>query len=95
MDEATRDPDATLAMKRMHRKLSRSRRRAKRLTKTFLDKMLTAENDNARRPKNKILLLMGFETMRQLAEIVGFEYGDLTCLLNGKPALRHRFYNAD
>ena len=45
--------------------------------------------------RNKILLLMGYETMCRRAELVGFEFDDLTCLLNGKPALRLRFSKAD
>ena len=38
---------------------------------------------------------MGYETMRRRAELVGFEFKDVTCLLNGKPALRLRFSKAD
>ena len=38
---------------------------------------------------------MGHETMRRRAELVGFEFEDVTCLLNGKPALRLRFSKAD
>ena len=33
--------------------------------------------------------------MRRRAELVGFEFEDLTSLLNGKPALRLRFSKAD
>ena len=45
--------------------------------------------------RNKILLLMGYETMRRRAELVGFGFNDMTCLLNGKPALRLKFSKAD
>ena len=38
---------------------------------------------------------MGYDTMRRRSELVGFEFEDLTCLLNGKPALRLRFSKAD
>lgn len=38
---------------------------------------------------------MGYETMRRRSELVGFEFKDVTCLLNGKPALRLRFSKAD
>ena len=33
--------------------------------------------------------------MRRRAELVGFEFEDVTCLLNGKPALRLRFSKTD
>ena len=38
---------------------------------------------------------MGYETMRRRAELVGFEFSDVTRLLNGKPALRLVFSKAD
>lgn len=57
--------------------------------------MITAQDDSPRGLRNKILLLMGYETMRRRAELIGFELGDLTCPLNGKPALKLRFSKAD
>ena len=95
IEDTTKDPDVTLAMKRMHRKLGRAQKQAKPLTKLYLDKMIEAQDDNPRGLRNKILLHMGYETMRRRAELVGFEFEDVTCLLNGKPALRLRFSKAD
>ena len=95
MQDTTKDPDVTLAMKRMHRKLGRAQRQAKPLTKLYLDKMIEAQDDSPRGLRNKILLLMGYETMRRRAELVGFEFSDVTCLLNGKSALRLWFSKAD
>ena len=95
MQNTTKDPDVTLAMKRMHRKLGRAQKQAKPLTKLYLDKMIEAQDDSPRGLRNKILLLMGYETMRRRSELVGFEFGDVTCLLNGPPALRLRFSKAD
>ena len=95
MEDTTKDPDVTLAMKRMHKKLSRAQRQAKPLTKLCLDKMIESQDDSPRGPRNKILLLVGYETMRRRAEIVGFEFEDVTRLLSGKPALRLRFSMAD
>ena len=95
MQDTTKDPDVTLAMKRMHRKLGRAQRQAKPLTKLYLDKMIEAQDDSPRGLRNKILLLMGYETMRRRAELVGFEFSDVTCLVNGEPALRLRFSKAD
>lgn len=57
--------------------------------------MIEAQDDSPRGLRNKILLLMGYETMRRRSELVGFEFEDVTCLLNGKPALRLRFSKAD
>ena len=95
MQDTTKDPDVTLAMKRMHRKLGRAQRQAKPLTRVYLNKMIEAQDDSPRGLRNKILLLMGYETMRRRSELVGFEFEDVTCLLNGKPALRLRFSKAD
>ena len=95
MEDTTKDPDVILALKRMHRKLGRAQKQAKPLTKIYLDKMVEAQDDSPRGLRNKILLLMGYETMRRRAELVGFEFEDVTCLLNGKPALRLKFSKAD
>jgi integrase len=38
---------------------------------------------------------MCYETMRRRSELVGFEFGDVTSLLNGRPAMRFRFSKAD
>ena len=95
MQDTTKDPDIILALKRMHRKLGRAQKQAKPLTKIYLIKMVEAQDDSPRGLRNKILLLMGYETMRRRAELVGFEFEDVTCLLNGKPALRLRFSKAD
>ena len=43
MEDTTKDPDVTLAMKRMHRKLGRAQKQAKPLTKLYLDKMIEAQ----------------------------------------------------
>lgn len=53
--------------------------------------MIDSQNDSPRGLRNKILLLMGYKTKRQQAEIFGFEFSDLTSLLNKKLALRLRF----
>ena len=95
MEDTTKDPDVTLAMKRMHRKLGRAQKQAKPLTRIYLDRMIEAQDDSPRGLRNKILLLMGYETMRRRAELVGFKFSDVTCLLNGKPALRLKFSKAD
>ena len=68
---------------------------AKPLTKLYLDKMIEAQDDSPPGLRDKILLLMGYETMRKRAELVGFEFKDVTCLLNGKPALRLGFSKAN
>ena len=95
LEDTTKDPDVILALKRMHRKLGRAQKQAKPLTKLYLYKMIEAQDNSPRGLRNKILLLMGYETMRRRAELVGFEFEDVTCLLNGKPALRLRFSKAD
>ena len=56
--------------------------------------MIEAQDDSPRGLRNKILLLMEYEPLRRRAELVGFEFEDVTCLLNGKPALRLGFSKA-
>ena len=57
--------------------------------------MIEAQDDSPSGLRNKILLLMGYEIMRKRAELVGFEFGDVTCLPNDKPALRLMFSKVD
>ena len=95
MKDTAKDPDVILALKRMHRKLGRAQKQVKPLTKIYLEKMLGAQDESPRGLRNNILLLIGYETMRQRAELVGFKFQDLSCLLNGKLALGVRFSKAD
>ena len=54
---------------------------------------IKAQDDSPRGLRNKILLPE--LSMRRRSELVGFEFGDVTCLLNGRPALRLGFSKAD
>jgi hypothetical protein len=95
MEDTTQNLAVILALKRMHRKLGRAQKQAKPLTKIYLDKMIEAQDESPRGLRNKILPLMGYETMRRRAKLVEFEFRDVACLLNGKPALRLRFSKID
>ena len=95
MQDTTKDPDVTLAMKRMHRKLGRAQRQAKPLTRLYLNKMIEAQDDSPRGLRNKILLLMGYETMRRRSELCAFKFEDICQAPSGKPGIRLNFSKTD
>ena len=88
-------PEVILAMKRMHRAKGNAQRQAEPLTKDILDMMLsTCANDN-RGMRNKVLLKLGYETMRRRSEICSFKFEDIQTLPNGRAAIKLNFSKTD
>jgi integrase len=45
--------------------------------------------------RNKVLLRMGYETMRRRSELCAFKFQDVGCAPNGKPIIRLNFSKTD
>lgn len=91
-----RDPAVKIALKRMHRKIGRAQSQAYPLTREHLDKMIRKCPKSTRIGlRNRVLLLMGYETMRRRAELVAFMFEDLRQLPNGRFALFMRRSKTD
>jgi integrase len=86
--DPTKDPDVTLALKRMHRKIGRQQKQATPLTKDVLDQLLEQCDDDTRGLRNQVLLRLGYETMRRRSEICGFTFDDLTEIPRRGSAIR-------
>ena len=70
MDDPTKDPDVTLEMRRMHRKLGRSAKQAGSINLDILDQMLLATDDSIRGLRDKALLLVAYDSLCRRSELV-------------------------
>ena len=77
-NDPTKNPEVVLALKRMHRRIGRQQSQAAPLTRDVLEKMLDRCKDDIRGLRNKVLLLLGYETMRRRSELCNFRFEDLT-----------------
>ena len=77
-----------MALKRMHRRIGRQQAQATPLTRDLLEKLLAQCDDDIRGLRNKVLLQLGYETMRRRSELCNFRFEDLTESPNRGPAIR-------
>ena len=75
--DPTKEAEVVLAIKRMHRRIGRQQSQAAPLTRDVLDKLLLRCCDDSRGLRNKVLLLLGYETMRRRSELCNFCFEDL------------------
>ena len=90
-----RDPEVTLAMKRMHRQIGRAQKQASPLTLKYLEQMKRKCDNSNRGMRDKLLLQLGYETMRRRSEICAFKFEDLEQMPNGKYSLLLRQSKTD
>ena len=93
--DPTKQPEVILAIKRMHRKIGRAQQQATPLTKPLLNQLLSNCDNNLRGLRNKVLLRLGYETMRRRSELCAFKFEDICQVPNGKPAIRLNFSKTD
>ena len=93
--DPTKDPEVILALKRMHRKIGRAQQQAIPLTRPLLNQLLSNCDNSLRGLRNKVLLRLGYETMRRRSELCAFKFEDICQAPNGKPAIRLNFSKTD
>jgi len=93
--DPTKQPEVILAIKRMHRKIGRAQQQATPLTKALLNQLLCNCDNSIRGLRNKVLLRLGYETMRRRSELCAFKFEDICKGANGKPAIRLNFSKTD
>ena len=86
--DPTKEPEVVLALKRMHRKIGRQQKQATPLTSDILDQLLWQCDDGTRGLRDRVLLRLGYETMRRRSELCGFTFGDVTDIPRRGPAIR-------
>ena len=76
-DDPTKDPEVVLALKRMYRKIGRRQKQAIPLTYNTVEKLFSCCADDTRGLRNKVPLLLGYETMRRRSELCNFRFEDI------------------
>ena len=84
--DPSKAPEVVLALKRMHRRIGRQQAQATPLTRDVLDKLLAQCDDDITGLRNRVLLQLGYETMRRRSELCNFE--DLIESSKRGPAIR-------
>jgi len=75
--DPTKDPDVTIEMRRMHRKLGRSSSQAGSINADTLDKLLLATDESIRGIRDRALLLVAYDTLCRRSELVSLQVKDL------------------
>jgi len=91
----TREPEVLLALKKINRRLGRSQKQATPLTLGVMRKLQAVCDDSIMGLRNRLLLQVGYESMRRRAEICAFRFEDVKTLPNGKHALLLRKSKTD
>jgi integrase len=91
----TNQPEVILAIKRMHRKIGRAQQQATPLTKPLLNQLLSKCDNSVSGLRNKVLLRLGYETMRRRSELCAFKFEDIDYAPNSKPIIRLNFSKTD
>ncbi len=76
-EDSTKDPDVTLEMRRMHRKLGRSSSQAGSINADTLDKLVLATDDSIRGIRDRALLLVAYDTLCRRSELVSLQVKDV------------------
>ena len=91
----TRSPEAILTMKRIQRLKGSWQKQASPLTQSVLTKLLAVCDDSIAGQRNKVLLHLGYETMRRRSELCSFRFEDLVLHPSGKVAIRLNYSKTD
>lgn len=81
-DDPSKDPDVTLEMRRMHRKLGRLSCQATSINANTLEKMLSATDDSIRGIRDRALLLVAYDTLCRRSELVSLQVKDVKAFTN-------------
>ena len=85
-EDPTKDPDVTIEMRRMHRKLGRSAKQAGSINLDTLDEMLLATDDSIRGLRDRALLLVAYDTLCRRSELVSLQVKDVK--INAKNGIK-------
>jgi len=91
----TKEPVVILTIKRLRRKFGKPQKQATPLTYDILIKLKNVCSDDIVGLRNKLLLQLGYETMRRRSEICQFKFEDLHHHGNHKHALLLRHSKTD
>jgi len=93
--DPTKQPEVILAIKRMHRKIGRAQEQATPLTKILLNQLLDSCDGSVMGTRNRVLLKLGYETMRRRSELCAFRFADVDQAPSGKSVITLSFSKTD
>ena len=93
--DPTQATEVILTLKRLHRKFGRLQKQATPLTQDILKKLIATCSKDIVGYRNKVLLRLGYETMRRRSEICSFRFEDIKHLPNQNVALILRHSKTD
>ena len=88
-------PEAILTMKRIQRLKGSWQKQASPLTQHVLTKLIEVCDNSIAGHRNKVLLHLGYETMRRRSELCSFRFEDLVLHPSGKVAIRLNYSKTD
>ena len=95
LTDNTRYPDVKLTMKRIQRQKGRARLQASPFTREVKAKLLEVCTDDTRGLRDRVLLELGYETMRRRAELCAFKFEDRIKSPSGQHGLVMQFSKTD
>lgn len=96
LPDPTKNPKVTLAMRRIARQRGSLQSQAKPLTKELCDRLLIlCDPRTTIGLRNRVLLTLGYQTMRRRSELVNFCFSDLRVSASGKCGLLLRSSKTD
>ena len=93
--DPTGSPEVILALKRIHRQKGRAQKQAQPLTKDILEQLIEVTGDDLAGMRDRVLLMLGYETMRRRSELCNFRFEDIEYLTQEKVGIWLRFSKTD
>ena len=95
LNNPTNTPEALLTMKRIQRLKGSWQKQASPLTQSVLTELLKVCDDSIAGQRNKVLLHLGYETMRRRSELCSFRFEDLVLHPGDKVGIRLNYSKTD
>jgi site-specific recombinase XerD len=95
LTDTTRDIDVCLALKKIKRQKGTAQQQAEPLTKAHIEKMLPHCGKGVVGLRNRVLLMLGHQTMRRRSELCRFKFEDIAELPGNRYGIKLKFSNTD
>jgi len=93
--DPTHSPEVILALKRIHRQKGRAQKQAPPLTRGILEQLIAVTGQDLVGMRDRVMLMLGYETMRRRSELCNFRFEDIEYLTQDKVGIWLRFSKTD
>ena len=94
-EDPTKHPEVKIAVRKVNRRLGTRYSQASPINRDILEKMLDQCGTDLRGTRNRMLLLLAYETLRRRSELTSLRIEDLTILDDGTGAILLRHSKTD